>query len=100
MYIPPDYVFQIVWPVLYTTLAISFVRHTAQWPLYLFNILLNYLWYRQFFGQRDPRGAFVILIILWFSILGLVRFSPILWPYLIWVTYAGFLNYSFTHGNT
>ena len=89
---PPDYVFPIVWTILYALLAVSFVRHPKAWPRYALNIALNYAWYDAFFVRQDPRRAMAILIALWASIADLARQDKLLWPYLAWVTFAGFLN--------
>jgi tryptophan-rich sensory protein len=89
---PPGYVFPIVWTILYALLAVSFVRHPKAWPRYSLNIALNYAWYDAFFVRQDPRRAMTILVALWVSIADLARQDKLLWPYLAWVTFAGFLN--------
>ena len=62
---------------------------------------LNVLWSYIFFGLRQPGLAFFEIIALWFSILYLIinfyRVSKtaawLLLPYILWVTFAGYLNF-------
>lgn len=73
-------------------------------PLILFalQLLLNIGWTICFFGLRNPGLAFIEIIILWIVILlTTVNFwilrplAGILFlPYLLWVSFAGILNYT------
>lgn len=64
-------------------------------------LLLNVLWSLIFFGMHSLGFAFFELLMLWFAILFTIinfyRISRIaallLVPYIIWVSFAGFLNY-------
>jgi benzodiazapine receptor len=64
------------------------------------NIVLHMLWSPLFFGLRRPDWALVELPFLWLSIVALMldvsQFSTLaIWlllPYLLWVTFAGYLN--------
>ncbi len=70
--------------------------------LFAVQLILNILWSYFFFGLHDPGLAFFELIALWCSIVYLIinffRVSkPAAWllaPYLLWVTFAGCLNFS------
>ena len=63
-------------------------------------LLLNFLWPFVFFGAEMYLAAFFVLIALWVAIFITMRlFSQInetagdlLIPYLLWVTFAGYLN--------
>ena len=63
-------------------------------------LFLNFLWPLFFFGGQMYLTAFILLIVLWIAILVTARwFSQIdenagdlLLPYLLWVTFAGYLN--------
>jgi tryptophan-rich sensory protein len=65
-------------------------------------LILNVVWSLVFFGSHNISGGLVVVILLWISILiNIVVFyriskpaGIILIPYLIWVTIAGYLNYS------
>jgi len=62
---------------------------------------LNILWSVLYFGLKRVDLAFVEIIFLWFSILSMVivcwkidkRAGWLLIPYLLWVGFAGILNY-------
>lgn len=109
---PPSWVFGPVWTVLYAAMAVAgwlvwkaqgSVRAAAG-PLAIFTIqlVLNTAWSIVFFGQRQPMMAFVVIVLLWLSILATMlafrRISTLAgWlflPYLLWVTYASTLNYA------
>lgn len=65
-------------------------------------LVLNILWSVIFFGLKMPGTAFFEILMLWFAILyTIVNFYRIskpaaylLLPYIFWVTFAAFLNYS------
>ena len=64
-------------------------------------IILNVLWSVIFFGLHSPGAAFFELSMLWFAILFLIinfyRVSKtaawLLLPYILWVSFAGVLNF-------
>lgn len=108
---PPGWVFPIVWTILYLLMGYSSYRiHTAGKPpaltqralkLYGAQLALNFLWSIVFFGFEWYLAAFFVLVALWILILLTIRaFSTIdetagdlLIPYLLWVTFAGYLNF-------
>jgi benzodiazapine receptor len=63
---------------------------------------LNALWSIIFFGLKSPGWAFVEIVVLWSSIVAtMFLFAKIsrlaawlLVPYILWVSFAGYLNYS------
>lgn len=65
-------------------------------------LIFNVVWSLVFFGTHNIAGGLIFVILLWISILVNIfvfyRISKpagiILIPYLIWVTIAGYLNYS------
>ncbi len=107
---PPSYVFPVVWNILFALLAISLFaawsnanlrQRTSVLALYVTNLVLNVLWSAFFFGMQSPLLAFIDLIVLWLSIAGIFFYT---WkiskaaalavvPYLLWVTFAGVLNF-------
>lgn len=107
---PPGWVFPVVWTVLYLLMGEASYRVLTSGKdqtqikraliAYGVQLFLNFLWPLVFFGGQMYLAAFVILIILWVAIfITLRRFSLIdenagdlLIPYLLWVTFAGYLN--------
>lgn len=107
---PPGWVFPIVWTILYLLMGYSAYRVQVSGKdqaqirraliLYGIQLLLNFLWPIVFFGFSLYLTAFFILIALWIMIYLTIRaFSEIdeksgdlLIPYLLWVTFAGYLN--------
>ena len=70
--------------------------------IFAVQLVLNVLWSFIFFGLHQPGLAFFELIALWFSILYLIinfyRVSKaaawLLVPYILWVTFAGYLDWA------
>jgi len=62
--------------------------------------LVNGLWSLVFFGLRNPIGAMVVIVVLLFLIVRTIQqfrvvdltATRLLYPYLIWVVFASFLN--------
>ncbi len=81
-------------------------RMVRTWRLavfvFAFQLSLNVLWSMMFFGLQSPAGAFAIIVSLWFAILASIlafwKISrPAAWllvPYILWVSFAGYLNYA------
>lgn len=104
---PPNYVFPIVWTVLFYLIAVALYfswlnLDKKKVALYFgINFLLNILWSYLFFSMKNPVFAFIEIIALWLSILSLVIFNwkkcrkagYFLIPYLLWVSFALLLNY-------
>ncbi len=108
---PPAWVFGPVWTTLFALMGISAFliwkkgldRKDVRIALGIFigQLVLNMLWSIIFFGLHSPAGAFIELFILWFVIFAMIivftRISkPSAWlltPYILWVTFAGYLNF-------
>ncbi|MCX8193745.1 MAG: tryptophan-rich sensory protein [Candidatus Pacearchaeota archaeon] len=108
---PPNYVFPIVWTTLFILIAISFylalISSKKEYnkkeiiPGYLFNFVLNMAWSFFFFKMKLPVLAFIDLILLWFSTALLIYITQkinkisswLLAPYLLWLSFAGILNF-------
>ena len=105
---PPNWVFPVVWSILYIVIAVAATRVAglagsalamAFWAL---QIALNTLWSPVFFGLRRLRSGLVIIVFLWLAVCGAMitswQLDPIagmlLVPYLIWVSIAAALNAS------
>ncbi len=111
---PPDYVFGIVWPILYFLLLIYFIlalQEENKMPLvyFMIQLILNLLWTTVFFRKRNINLAMYMLIaILFFTILsGLEMYYKnnnillplLLVPYIIWLSFAGYLNFYIIYNN-
>ena len=108
---PPNWIFGPVWAALYLCMAISAwlvwrpgVSSTPKEPLVVFGVqlALNVLWSCLFFGLQSPLLAFFELVLLWLAIVATtamfwrrsIAAGVLLLPYLIWVTFAGVLNFA------
>jgi benzodiazapine receptor len=108
---PPDQIFGPVWTTLYIMMAIAAWLvwkpaglRAAAGPLMLFavQLVLNIAWSWIFFGLHRPGWAFVEVLILWVAIAAtmLAFFQRsraagwLLVPYLAWVSFASFLNFT------
>ena len=108
---PPSILFPIVWTVFYILMGISAaiiynqkdektdeVRSAP--TVYGINLFLNFFWSIIFFNLRAFLLSFIWLVALWITILVMIikfyRIKPIAGilqiPYLLWVTFAGYLN--------
>lgn len=107
---PPGWVFPAMWTALYLLMGYaSYLVHTSGMDkavvnpalgVYLVQLFLHFLWPVVFFGLVRFAAAFLVLVLLWIAIfITIRRFFPIsplagklLIPYLIWVSFAGYLN--------
>lgn len=106
---PPAIVFPIVWTLLYALMGIGAARVYLTRPsenrsdslrLYMIQLFFNLFWSIIFFNFRAYFIAFLWLIALWVLILRMIglfrRVDPLAAglqiPYLVWVTFAGYLN--------
>jgi tryptophan-rich sensory protein len=109
---PPDWVFGPVWTILYVMIAISIFLYLKKYKrgngygiyvLIVFHIITNFVWTSIFFGLKAPGLALIDIVFLDISLIVVVwRFwktykisSILLWPYLVWVMFATYLNASF-----
>lgn len=106
---PPGWLFPVVWTILYILMGIaSYFVWTSDKPnqvaliVYIIQLFFNFFWSIIFFNFELYLFAFVWLVILWLLILTttilfyqIVKISGYLMiPYLLWVTFAGYLNLS------
>lgn len=108
---PPNWLFPIAWTLFYATIAWAGYMvwrdgTTAQlilpMTIYFIHLGLNAAWSYCFFGLRRPGLALVEWSALWVSVgLTIWSFYPVnanaallLVPYFIWVSFAGFLNFT------
>ncbi len=108
---PPSILFPIVWTILYILMGISAALIYGEkdskpdevkraLTVYGINLFLNFFWSIIFFNIRAFLFSFIWLVALWIVILVMIirfyKIKPIAGilqiPYLLWVTFAGYLN--------
>ena len=107
---PPAIVFPIVWAILFALMGISAASiymsppskaRTRGLKIFFVQLAFNFLWSIIFFNMQSFGFAFVWIIMLWILILWMIlTFRDVdkeaAWiqiPYLIWVTFAAYLNF-------
>lgn len=109
---PPGWLFPVVWSVLYVLMGISaalvYTNKTSSpqdkksaLKTYGFQLIVNFLWTLIFFNLRNWLFAFVWILLLWVLIIIMIvkfcKIKPIAGllqiPYLLWVTFAAYLNF-------
>ena len=107
---PPAILFPIVWTILYALMGIGAARIALSPPsdaranslrIYLAQLFFNFGWSIIFFDFQAFGAAFIWLVMLWGLILWMIlsyakvdRTAALLQiPYLLWVTFAGYLNF-------
>ncbi len=108
---PPAWVFGPAWTTLYVLMAVAawLVWREGGWKrqrfplgLFLLQWLLNALWTPLFFGMHCSGLAVAEIILLWLALAAtLWSFWRVRWvaglllvPYLVWVAFAGMLNFT------
>lgn len=106
---PPDFLFGPVWTILYILMGISFYlvwssarSKKREWAmkLFIFQLVLNASWSIVFFGLQNPLIGLINIVALWFGIILTIHIfshisksaSYLLYPYIVWVTFAAVLN--------
>ena len=112
---PPGILFPIVWSILYVMMGISsYILYESDTKngtmnskiknkcrsLYVVQLVFNFFWSIIFFKSKLYVLAFMWLIILWLLVFALIVESKkinkiascLLIPYLVWMTFAAYLN--------
>ncbi len=108
--LPPAWLFPVVWVVLYAVMGFSaYLVYSSDdnmrgkaLSLYWAQLAVNFSWSIIFFRFEALWGAFVVIVVLWLLIIAMIAaFRPISKvaayiniPYLLWVTFAAYLNLS------
>lgn len=109
---PPSWIFAPVWISLYALMGIASyliwvkrkkekLANTAL-VIFFIHLIFNALWSIIFFGLKNPMWAFFEILILWVMVLILIiifhkidkKASYLLIPYVLWVSFATFLNFA------
>lgn len=102
---PPNWVFPVVWTLLYISLAIamglSILRDSPLLTvLHGLNLLLNVIWCWMFFGRRElgmGLGVIVGNVGVAVAIASITRIPTVRWlmaPYIVWLIFATALNFA------
>ena len=109
---PPGWLFPVVWSILFTLMGISSARVyvvgkrenidvSTALKVYAIQLAVNFLWSIIFFNLEAFLFAFIWLLLLWVLIIVIIKLfydvSPVAGllqiPYLLWVTFAAYLNF-------
>lgn len=106
---PPGWVFPVVWGILYALLGFGAARIWLTPPygersrglnLYIVQLVINFFWSLIFFNLQAFGFAFFWLLLLWGLVLWMIltfrKVDPLAAklqiPYLLWLTFAAYLN--------
>lgn len=107
---PPMWLFPVVWVILYALMGVSAARIwlSEESPerrkglnLFIAQLIVNFFWSLIFFNLQAFGFAFVWLLLLWLLVAWMIfhfyKVDPLAaWlqlPYLIWLTFAAYLNF-------
>ena len=107
---PPAILFPLVWTILYALMGIGAARIAASADgnirsralnVFVVQLVVNFFWSLIFFNAQAYGFALVWLLLLWVLIIAMIllfwpvdRLAALLQiPYLLWVTFAAYLNY-------
>lgn len=106
---PPAIVFPIAWTILYILMGIAAgIIYTSEDSCYRFlglmfhymQLVFNFFWSLIFFNMKNYTFALIWIVLLWLVVLSMIvnfkqvsKTAAILnIPYLVWLTFAGYLN--------
>ena len=108
---PPMWVFPVVWSILFALMGISAViiwqspeseLRSKGLNLFVAQLMVNFFWSLIFFNLQAFGFAFLWLVLLWALVAWMIwtfyQVEPLAaWlqiPYLLWLTFAGYLSFS------
>lgn len=109
---PPGWIIGPIWLVLYTMLAISFMMMLSKKEeisksnliivLFIIQLIANLMW-PDVFNSAQYLTSFlmIIVMVIFTTIYAYVIFEPaknasiLVWPYIIWVSFAGIINFAY-----
>jgi len=107
---PPGILFPIVWSILYVLMAVSLyivsesnsMNKEQSYLIYIVQLVVNSLWTLLFFGLNLRLIAFIWLILLIILVIKMIiefykinKVSAYLQiPYILWITFAAYLNFA------
>lgn len=113
---PPMWVFPVVWTILYALMAVSAARISTRpvsaatacgQKLFFTQLMFNFFWSIIFFNLQAYWPAFWWLLLLWIQVLAMIlcyhkedsTAARLQIPYLLWLTFAGYLNFWVARNN-
>lgn len=105
---PPGWLFPVAWTILYLLMGLASYLVIASngldapgLPAYGLQLIFNFFWPIFFFNRQMYLFSFIWLVIMWLIILtAAIQFyrhtkaaGYLLVPYLLWVAFAGYLNF-------
>ena len=107
---PPRWVFPVVWTLLFALMGIGAAKVYLAQPskersrglnLFIAQLVVNFFWSPIFFNQQAFGLAFFWLLLLWGLVLWMILTfrkvdslaSKLQIPYLLWLTFAAYLNF-------
>lgn len=109
---PPGWLFPIVWTILYVLMGIGSARIflkgqkkrkdvSSILKVYVWQLAVNFIWSLVFFNMQAYLLSFAWIIVLWALIYTMIKkfrevdelSAKLQIPYLLWVTFAAYLNY-------
>ena len=107
---PPAVLFPIVWGILYALMGIGAARIRMTPPsddrnkginLFIAQLIVNFFWSLIFFNLQAFGLAFLWLVLLWVLVFLMIRTfwkvdplaAKLQIPYLLWLTFAGYLSF-------
>ena len=107
---PPGWVFPAAWSILYALMGIGAARIYQSQPskarsqglnLFIVQLVVNFFWSPIFFNLQAFGFALLWILLLWGLVLGMKRVfrkvdalaAKLQIPYLIWLTFAAYLNF-------
>lgn len=106
---PPSWIFPIAWTILYILMGIASYlvwitpkTNNRALIFYLIQLVFNFFWTIIFFNFELYLFAFIWLLLMWLLILKTTLLfyqtskpaGYLMLPYLLWVSFAGYLNFS------
>ena len=107
---PPSWLFPVVWTILYALMGIGATRvwmtpqstnRSSGLNLFVTQLIINFFWSLIFFNAQAFGIAFLWLLLLWILVLWMILAfrkldkpaGNIQIPYLLWLTFAAYLNF-------
>lgn len=113
---PPMWLFPVVWGILYALMGFGAARiwlappsaeHSRGINLFITQLVINFFWSLIFFNTQAFGFAFLWLLLLWALVLWMIltfrKVDPLAAalqvPYLLWLTFAAYLNFGIWYLN-
>jgi len=109
---PPGWIVGPIWLILYSMIVISFMMVLSRKEkisnsniiitLFLIQLLVNLMWPNVFNSGEYLTSFLMIVIMVVFTVIyAYVTFGPakeasmLVWPYILWVSFAGMINFAY-----